>query len=709
MKKLIAFALFLGLFAIVLLPNQDLRCEINNPDNPTIALDLQTAKITEKVEKFTTITRTLSVTNPNSHTITARFLIDEPNSIIPNGWSAELISSKFEIPAGETRQITIRMRTDGEVAYSNLSICAMIDQQDGSSPISSDMNIAFLSSDAKYAVFNTYLGMYAPQFYQMAMSQTNYADNAVYLPFTPEYAATYSPDDFEVAFFMFTTPWDDVAFLMPFHLTFINAMIAKGKHVYIASDISGLVAYMTDAPDSVKDPIKNFFSNVLKVQYGGTKTRITTSTSGSSTQITINSFVVNGMEGDEIGGNFGTMYNQTNEHYASYTDYLTIPAGSPAQRVCYYDGNHDETAGVRVQTSTGSKVVYLAFPLEATTNFPMHRVMINNVMKWFVGEIIIYQPEIVADVSTLRFDQVEVGSHKDMTFEVENIGNADLEITEVKIEYDSEGVFSVLDNEPATLEPGETKTYTVRFAPKDERLYTFSEVVIYNNDPIYSEYAIGLEGSGKLAQVTGPRARVTDEELFFGTVLLDDFEIKRLTVTNTGGENLVLSSFFIENNADGAFTIVSSNPEPIAPTRSFEIAIRFAPKAKQEYNATFKFATNDKDQPVFSIPLIGRGDDLSSVADGISGRYDLFTMSAGPNPFSNLTQMKYYVAGELPKDVSISIIDSRGSQVALLVNGTIAPGDHTITFDGTNLPVGSYFVVAQIGKYTTTLPIAIVR
>jgi len=709
MKRLFAFAIFVAYFGLLCSTNQELRSEINNPDNPISAIDISAQTITEKVQKFTTIKRTISVTNPNEHTVTARFLIDEPNSIIPNGWDVELLSSKVEIPPGETRQIEVKMRTDGQVAYSNISVCAIIDQNNGSSPIISDMNIAYLSSDAKYAIFNTYLSMYAPEFYQMAMMQTNYADKAVYLPFTPEYAATYSPDDFEVAFFMFTTPWDDVAFLMPFHLTFINAMISKGKHVYIASDISGLVAYTTDAPDSVKDPIKNFFANVLKVQYGGTKQRITTQTSGSSTQITINSFVVNGMEGDVIGGNFGTMYNQTNEHYASYTDYLTIPAGSPAQRVCYYDGNHEETAGVRVQTNSGSKVVYLSFPLEATTNFPMHRVMINNVMKWFVGEIINYQPEIVADVSTLRFDQVDVGSHKDMKIELENIGNATLEITKVEVEFDADGVFSVLDDEPASLEPGETKTYTIRFAPKDEKLYTFAEVVVYNNDPIYSEYAIGLEGSGKLPQASGPRARISEEELFFGTVLIDDFNIQKFTVTNTGGENLVLSNFLIENNADGCYSIISPNPEPIAPTRSFEIAIRFAPKAKKDYNSTFKFTTNDKDNPVFEIPLVGKGYDLSSVADGIYGRSDIFTISAGPNPLSSTTQFKYNVAGNLPKDVSISIIDSRGSLIALLVNGTIAPGDHQLTFDGTTLPVGSYFVVAKVGKFSTALPIAIIR
>ena len=93
--------------------------------------------------------------------------------------------------------------------------------------------------------------------------------------------------------------------------------------------------------------------------------------------------------------------------------------------------------------------------------------------------------------------------------------------------------------------------------------------------------------------------------------------------------------------------------------------------------------------------------------------YNLF--SPYPNPFNPMTVIKYAVpeAGQ----ISISIYDIRGREVAKLYNGSHMPGYHTITWNASEYSNGIYFVMmvahelkgGQKGKYVKTQKLMLIK
>lgn len=60
-----------------------------------------------------------------------------------------------------------------------------------------------------------------------------------------------------------------------------------------------------------------------------------------------------------------------------------------------------------------------------------------------------------------------------------------------------------------------------------------------------------------------------------------------------------------------------------------------------------------------------------------------------PNPFNPTTSIKYYLARK--SKVTLDVFDMTGRMVQTLINGVAGKGEHTITFDGSELASGIYF------------------
>ncbi|KAA3440551.1 S8/S53 family peptidase [Rufibacter hautae] len=71
-----------------------------------------------------------------------------------------------------------------------------------------------------------------------------------------------------------------------------------------------------------------------------------------------------------------------------------------------------------------------------------------------------------------------------------------------------------------------------------------------------------------------------------------------------------------------------------------------------------------------------------------------------PNPFSGRTTISYAVAQEGP--VQINVYDVMGNKVQLLVAERKAAGNHTVNFDGTSLPAGTYIYKVEAGNKVFT-------
>ena len=72
-----------------------------------------------------------------------------------------------------------------------------------------------------------------------------------------------------------------------------------------------------------------------------------------------------------------------------------------------------------------------------------------------------------------------------------------------------------------------------------------------------------------------------------------------------------------------------------------------------------------------------------------------------PNPFTGITRIRYGVPGDV--DVNISVYNLLGQKVATLVNGNKKAGYYTVTWDGSKLSAGIYFIRFKAGEYNKTL------
>jgi len=78
-----------------------------------------------------------------------------------------------------------------------------------------------------------------------------------------------------------------------------------------------------------------------------------------------------------------------------------------------------------------------------------------------------------------------------------------------------------------------------------------------------------------------------------------------------------------------------------------------------------------------------------------------------PNPFNPTTTINFSIAE--PCQVSLSVFNMAGQQVATLVNSDLSAGTHSVNFDGSNLTSGIYFYMLQAGDFTATHKMVLVK
>jgi photosystem II stability/assembly factor-like uncharacterized protein len=78
-----------------------------------------------------------------------------------------------------------------------------------------------------------------------------------------------------------------------------------------------------------------------------------------------------------------------------------------------------------------------------------------------------------------------------------------------------------------------------------------------------------------------------------------------------------------------------------------------------------------------------------------------------PNPFNPTTSIEFRVASLAP--VSLRVFDVLGGEVRTLVNETMKPGTHGITFDATGLSSGVYFYRLHAGSFVETKKMILTR
>jgi hypothetical protein len=135
-------------------------------------------------------------------------------------------------------------------------------------------------------------------------------------------------------------------------------------------------------------------------------------------------------------------------------------------------------------------------------------------------------------------------------------------------------------------------------------------------------------------------------------------------------------------------------------------------------NTSFTYPPIDADSFSFTKTVVPSSNGpivLESTCSGelfpgevaVSAPVSYAVASAFPNPFNPSTTIRF----SLPEAVKVvlNVYDVSGRQVAQLVNGLREAGQHSVTFDGSNLSSGVYMYTLKAGQNVITGKMALVK
>lgn len=578
-----------------------------------------------RIDPESELSQTLTVSNPNDEDLEFQLVIKGENegTHLPAGWSATLSETILSIPAGGSEDVEITFAAPDEAGFVFATIEAVPWGEDLGTVKKGSIAVFALSNKTKYVLYYGANRAATIAYSTFLNSLTAYKDKAAMLPLAEVVLDAYPVSSFDFAYFSFDYFSRGVMGTNAYSISSrvmsgISQMITDGKKLMITGELELLLSNGEQGSFAAR----NFFSNVLGIENSAdTPFRVSVNNDGAITGIL--NFPFRGVDGDEIGdGVYLTLNNYSNlqkDPFIVTTDLIKKNANSTADLIGYYDNNQTRGAGVRKERDNGAKIVYLTFGLEAIKTEADRSAFMKKCVDWlFKSSGPGAGGKLAFDSPTLRFDAVEVGSSVTRYITFSNTGDGDLNISDIKIEWDDYGVFTFEPNQQKAmiLAPGTEYELPIRFSPIAEE--DFSAVVTIVSDAKNgNELSVFLEGKGGVGTGSKIASNAEDNIIDFGHIKITKNKEFNLKIYNTGNEDLELELIRISPNDDDAFEIIVEGnlyPYAIKPGDERVMRIRFSPTELRAYMGNLYIKSNAKNQPNYNIILTGECDPIGIIS-----------------------------------------------------------------------------------------------
>ncbi len=164
-----------------------------------------------------------------------------------------------------------------------------------------------------------------------------------------------------------------------------------------------------------------------------------------------------------------------------------------------------------------------------------------------------------------------------------------------------------IDPAGGSVPPGAAQDLTVVFDAYGRCGDALSaRIAVVSNDPqtpeVSAPAALDIFGEADLA--------VAPATVAFGAVHPGDATTATLTLTNEGCSPLSIASL---STGNPIFTVDPAGPALLAPQEALVVSIAFSPSVAGSHAAALSIASDDPDEPVMSVPLIGACTEPSSI------------------------------------------------------------------------------------------------
>lgn len=220
------------------------------------------------------------------------------------------------------------------------------------------------------------------------------------------------------------------------------------------------------------------------------------------------------------------------------------------------------------------------------------------------------EPIIASSVSELDFG--DISDKKTMEFELINDGLKDLDISDISLNNNDDGVFSIKfgQNTSKIAAYGSAKI-VIEYFPKENGDYQ-SQLVVQSNSSNKPVYKIDLKG--KATNIV-PFGQITVEDSFIDFGEVSQVTTMDVIIGNGGTGPLNIESITLDYNDDDAYEIMLENNTDIVLQvgESLTIPVSFDPKENDKfYFGDVLIVSDSKEDPEFVVSLSGRGKDLAS-------------------------------------------------------------------------------------------------
>ncbi|MEK7397881.1 MAG: choice-of-anchor D domain-containing protein, partial [Candidatus Poribacteria bacterium] len=287
-------------------------------------------------------------------------------------------------------------------------------------------------------------------------------------------------------------------------------------------------------------------------------------------------------------------------------------------------------------------------------------------------------PDINLSTTSINFGNVQVGQSLTKEFQIQNLGDALLQITSINSSNSQFVVTGMANLVPPSdgrtdVPVGSSITISVKFTP----LLAGSKVgviAILSNDPDESNVTLIVQGEGII--VPTPNIRVSPNSLEFGDVEIGKSARRTFNIYNDGTAVLRINSITVNNSK---FTIITGSDDSsnVQPGGIAIIPVDFKPLSLGQIDAVISISSNDPDEPTKTITARGKG--INQPAPDIRLSTTVLNFGDVQAGTSKILDINIYNDGNLP---------------LVLNNMTTNSDQFAVIWDSQSVPAGGYSTIS---------------
>ena len=234
---------------------------------------------------------------------------------------------------------------------------------------------------------------------------------------------------------------------------------------------------------------------------------------------------------------------------------------------------------------------------------------------WVEVTVVSSAPEISVSPGELEFGNVELGESSTLEVTIENVGDGGPLTGSPELVGADSDEFTFDPPMSYALEPGETATYEVTYAPEEETSHSASLSIPHNGTNESSPVQVALSGEGLAA--SEPAIAVSPGQIIFQGVQVGHSSTTEVTVENVGDAGPLTGSPELVGADSEQFTFDPPADYALEPGQSFTYEVTYAPEEEGSHSASFSIPHNgaNESSPV-EVALSGQG--LSAAEPAIS-------------------------------------------------------------------------------------------